>query len=92
MINVVGNKFFVKYYYQLRDMIAADIVDIIQEGYSFSEKQARINGAKNIFANGLARTALTQILQSNTAAVGQDLKDSALAILRDEFPNQSVDL
>lgn len=81
LLSKVGNKFFVKYYMQLRDWSEPDILDIIEEDYTEETKRQRIKQAKNIFKYGLNVLALKQISDENNVAVDTQTKEIAKSLL-----------
>jgi hypothetical protein len=87
LITLVGKKFFVKYYYKVRDLTFADAIDEVSEIYPYEEKKSRINALKKIFELKLEKFTLEQIVNSGKE-ISDDLKKSALELLNNEFLNK----
>lgn len=81
LLSKAGNKFFVKYYYQLRDWADPDIIDIIQENYSEETKIQRIRNAKEIFNKHLNKLALQRIADVENISVDEETKQKAKELL-----------
>ena len=81
LLTKVGNKFFVKYYNQLKDWSEPDILDIIEEDYTEETKRQRIRKAKEIFNSKLHILALKQISDDANIAVDKQTKERAKEIL-----------
>lgn len=81
LLSKAGNKFFVKYYYQLRDWAEPDIIDIIQENYSEETKIQRIRNAKEIFNKHLNKLALQRIADVENISVDEETKQKAKELL-----------
>lgn len=64
LLSVVGKRFFIKYYCQLKYWSSADVFDIISENYSEESKNTRITNAKKIFGEQLQMLALKNITES----------------------------
>lgn len=82
LLSKVGNKFFVKYYFELRDWSEPDILDIIQEDYSEETKLQRIRKGKEIFDKGLNQLALQRIADISNKTVDDETRQKANELLK----------
>lgn len=81
LLSKVGNKFFVKYYFELRDWTEPDILDIIEEDYTEETKTQRIREAKKIFEQRLNKLALQRISDIKNISVGEETRQKAKELL-----------
>ena len=81
LLSKVGNKFFVKYYRELRDWSEPDILDVIQEDYTEETKLQRIRKAKEIFAKQLNKLALQRISDPSNKTVDEETRQQASNLL-----------
>ena len=81
LLSKVGNKFFVKYYFQLKDWSEPDIIDIIQEDYAEETKIQRIRKAKEIFDKNLSKVALQMIADISNNTVDEEIRQKANELL-----------
>ena len=81
LLSKVGNKFFVKYYFELRDWSEPDILDVIQEDYSEDTKLQRIQKGKEIFNKKLNKLALQRIADSENKTVDEETRQKANELL-----------
>ena len=81
LLSQVGNKFLVKYYFQLKEWSEPDILDIIEEDYGEETKRQRIRKAKEIFNKKLEISALKQISDASNVAVDTQTKEKAKQLL-----------
>lgn len=82
LIQSVGRKFFVKYYYKLRDFSELDVIDEITEAYSENAKRSRIRNGKKIFTLGLEKLALNEISNDNEKS-DEETRQKARTILKE---------
>lgn len=83
LLSVVGKRFFVKYYYQLKYWSSADVFDIISENYSEESKNTRITNAKKIFGEQLQMLALKNITESQED-IDEETQTRAKELLKKE--------
>ena len=81
LLSKAGNKFFVKYYFELKDWSEPDILDIIQEDYTEETKIQRIRKGQEIFTKRLNKLALEIIADSANNAVDEETKQKANKLL-----------
>ena len=81
LLSKVGNKFFVKYYDELKNWAEPDILDVIQEDYSEETKLQRIRKAKEIFNKKLEKLALQIIADDTNKTVDEETKQKAKELL-----------
>lgn len=61
LMQVAGANFFIKYYYQLKNLSQEDIFAEINENYPYEEKTRRIRAEKKIFELDMADLALSEL-------------------------------
>lgn len=88
LIAKVGKKFFIKYFYQLRDWSTLDILDEITEDYSESSKTERIKNAKAIFSSNLDYMILLDIFNPSKSSVDEQTRNNAKLILQKEYKTE----
>ena len=81
LLSKAGNKFFVKYYFELKDWSEPDILDIIQEDYTEETKIQRIRKGQEIFTKRLNKLALEIIADSANNSVDEETKQKANKLL-----------
>lgn len=78
ILNSIGKKCFVDYYYDLKEKSSFDVLPI---EYTINSKKSRQSHANWIFENKLQLNALVICLKAN---IDQSTKDNALNILEKE--------
>lgn len=79
LITKCGIKFFIKYYYQLKNLPLADVTVI--EDYTSEEKYRRLNAAKKIIDDGLTEITLTGIINKYSGIIDEFEIEQAKKIL-----------
>ncbi|HCY52095.1 MAG TPA: hypothetical protein DHU65_05270 [Clostridiales bacterium] len=79
LITKCGIKFFIKYYYQLKNLPLADVTVI--EDYTSEEKYRRLNAAKKIIDDGLTEITLTGIINKYSGIIDEFVIEQAKKIL-----------
>ena len=84
LIDKTGKRFFVKYYYQLKNWATYDLIEIIEENISANEKEKRILYGKKIFNSNLNIYALEQIIYNSENKIDQNTIIKAKEIYKEE--------
>lgn len=84
LLNSVGKRFFIKYYFKLKSWTEKDIFDIISEDYSEQEKRSRILNGKKIFEEKLNILAIKQIAKETENNIDETTRVQAIQILQQE--------
>ena len=79
LITKCGIRFFIKYYYQLKNLPLADVTVI--EDYTSEEKYRRLNAAKKIIDDGLTEITLTGIINKYSGIIDEFEIEQAKKIL-----------
>ena len=83
LLNSVGKRTFVKYYYNFRDCSREYCISNFEEPFTEKAKSSRTSHAKAIFNNGGEKDAL--ILISKSKKVEKSVSERATQILLNEF-------
>jgi uncharacterized membrane protein len=84
LVATVGTKFFVKYYYYLKNWLVTDIEDLIEENYSGNNKLERIQAAKKIFNEHYELEVLEDIIKEPEEKIDSKTQQLAQEILEKE--------
>ena len=84
LINRTGRRFFVKYYYQLKNWATCDLIEIIEENISQKDKLERIINGKKIFSLKLNFYFLKEIICNSSDKIDNNTIAMAKQIYQEE--------
>lgn len=83
MIQTVGMKTFVKYYYEIKNYNSRLVPSFFEEDYTDNSKITKLNTSKRIFKNKLEVNVLKIISQASNVPI--EVNQLALKLLKEEL-------